>query len=158
MTRFVLNRLEHDGRATRGELLLDTTRLCYTLEDRYRPEKVKGTTRIPAGMYALELKEKGTSRFDASAARIVTAAGEAYHGMIRLKDVPSFTEILVHWGNYHTNTEGCILVGRSKMRGGDGALAVSHSRVAFAEVYPVLACEVLNGDGVIEIRDMDGSH
>lgn len=155
--RLTLNRLEHDGRATRGELVFAQHRLCWTLEDRYRPEKVKGETRIPAGSYGLELKPKGTSRFDATAARIVTAAGETYHGMIRLKDVPGFSEILIHWGNYHTDSEGCLLVGQTKMRGPDGALAVGGSRQAFAAIYPVLACEVLNGGLTLDIRDMDGS-
>ena len=33
--------------------------LCYTLEDEYRERKVKGETRIPAGEYAITLRDYG---------------------------------------------------------------------------------------------------
>lgn len=159
MQRFTLNRLEHDGRATRGELLgPDGARLCHTLEDRYRAEKVKGSTRIPAGVHALEMKAPGTSRFDAKAARILHARGQDYDGMVRLRDVPDFSEILIHWGNYDQDTEGCLLVGLTKMKEADGTLAIGGSVDAFGLVYPVIAGAVLSGGAEIDIRDMDGSH
>lgn len=157
MMTFALNRMEHDGVATRGALLDPAgARLCYTLEDRFRAVKVKGSTRIPAGIYGLELKPKGTSRFDATAARIVTGQGLAYHGMIRLRDVPDFSEILFHWGNYHTDTEGCLLGGLTRMMSG-GVLAVGGSRDAFAHVYPVLAAAILAGPARLIIRNLDGT-
>lgn len=158
MTLYRLTRIEHDGVATRGELLAPGgARLCWTIEDRYRPVKVAGTTRIPAGRYPLELKPIGTSRFDAQAARILTARGLTYHGMIRLRNVPNFSEVLIHWGNYHTDTEGCICVGRSKMQGGDGALAVGASQAAFADVYPRLAADIRAGKTALHIWNHDGT-
>ena len=133
------------------------SRIAWTLEDRYRPEKVAGTTRIPAGRYQLELKPFGSSRFDAQASRILSAAGRAYYGMIRLRNVPNFSEVLIHWGNYHTDTEGCILVGRTKMQGGDGALAVGASQAAFADVYPSIAADIRGGFTELVIRNQDGT-
>lgn len=29
----------------------------------------------------------------------------------KLQNVPKRSDILIHWGNWHTNTRGCILVG-----------------------------------------------
>lgn len=151
-------RREHSGVATRGELLApEGARLCWTLEDRYRPVKVAGTTRIPAGLYELELKPVGTSRFDARASGILHARGHKYHGMIRLRNVPNFSEILIHWGNHHTDTEGCILVGRTKMQGGDGALAVGASQAAFADIYPRLAADIRVGGTWLHIVNHDGT-
>lgn len=158
MRQYRLMRREHDGVATRGELLApEGARLCWTIEDRYRPVKVAGTTRIPAGLYELELKPVGSSRFDARASGILHARGHKYHGMIRLRNVPNFSEILIHWGNYHTDTEGCILVGRTKMQGGDGALAVGASQAAFADVYPSIAADIRGGFTELVILNQDGT-
>lgn len=162
MTLYRLTRIEHDGVATRGELLAPLgphafTRIAWTLEDRYRPKKVPGTTRIPAGRYQLELKPVGTSRFDVRASGILAASGHAYHGMIRLRNVPNFSEVLIHWGNYHTDTEGCILVGRTKMRGGDGALAVGASQAAFADIYSRIAADIRAGFSELYIWNEDGT-
>lgn len=33
--------------------------LCYTLEDERRALKVKGETRIPAGVYSIQLRKEG---------------------------------------------------------------------------------------------------
>lgn len=158
MKLYRLERREHDGLATRGELLApEGRRLAYTIEDRYRPVKVAGTTRIPAGRYELELKPIGTSRFDRSAAKILAAKGLAYRGMIRLKAVPGFSEILIHWGNFHTDTEGCLCVGLTRTRGPDGALAVGASRDAFALVYPPVAAAIAAGPAFIDIVNLDGT-
>jgi hypothetical protein len=157
---FTLDRLEHDGLATRGELSAGGRFLCLTLEDRFRAgPKVPGSTRIPAGLYALELKAIGTSRFDAQAEKIMSKVGLRHLGMVRLRDVPNFSEILIHWGNYHTNSEGCILTGRGKMTGPDGALAVSASQDAYAAVYPELARAAhAAGPGAwLRISDKDGT-
>jgi hypothetical protein len=156
---FTLNRLEHDGLATRGELLDGGDRLCYIAEDRYRAVKVPGTTRIPDGLYELEIKPVGTSRFDKEAAEIMAEVGLVHHGMIRLKAVPNFSEILYHWGNYHTNTEGCLLGGQTKMKSPkDGSLAVGLSRPAYQKTYPVLTAPMLREDrAFIHIRNLDGT-
>lgn len=153
-----LRRLEHDGVATRGELHDGARRLCYTLEDRYRPVKLAGETRIPAGRYRLELKPVGASRFDDKAARVLGWDRVPYLGMIRLADVPGFSEVLIHWGNYHTNTEGCVLVGRTKMENA-GVLAVGASQAAFADIYPAIAqaAHALGPGAWLTIRNLDGT-
>ncbi|MDP3327223.1 DUF5675 family protein [Parvibaculum sp.] len=156
---FTLNRLEHDGLATRGELLAGGTWLCYIAEDRYRQVKVPGSTRIPDGLYEIELKPVGTSRFDKVATEIMAAAGLAHHGMIRLIAVPNFSEVLYHWGNDQHDTEGCLLGGMTKMSSPkDGSLAVGMSRPAYQKTYPVLSAPLIRGDrAFIHIRNLDGT-
>ncbi len=57
--------------------------------------KLKGVTAIPTGRYQLNF---GPSfRFKKN--------------LLRLKDVPGFTGILIHPGNKWQDTQGCILVG-----------------------------------------------
>lgn len=69
-----------------GELLIDGKHECWTLE----PARC-----IPAGTYDLTIRQ--SARF----ARL----------MPHVENVPEFTGILIHWGNYPRNTEGCTCVG-----------------------------------------------
>jgi hypothetical protein len=91
--------------ATIGELSIATaagdTFECFTLEDVVRPDgvKVKGKTAVPRGRY-----------------RVTLEPSPKFHGAIRprLHDVPDFEGILIHEGNTAENSEGCILVGRTR--------------------------------------------
>lgn len=150
----ILQRLDDDGEATIGELLLDGERLCYTLEDEARAEKVRGETRIPAGLYGLERKQVGESRFDHGARQIMGVDGHI--GMIRLKDVPGFSEILIHWGNFEKDTAGCILVGRT--RGvTNGVHSVGKSRLAYKDIYPLIAKAIGCEHVTLQVVDENGA-
>lgn len=146
--RLTVQRYDDDGHATLGKILIDGALECYSLEDTHRAEKVKGETRIPAGAYRLELK--GPSRFDDKASREL---GAEHIGMIRLVDVPGFTEILIHWGNYAKDTEGCVLTGQNPAKDGQGHNVVWNSMDAYKALYrkvaPLLRCEVV----MIEVID-----
>ena len=48
-----VDRYFHGPESTLGKLYVDGEFECYTLEDAYRPKKIKGKTRIPSGLYAL---------------------------------------------------------------------------------------------------------
>lgn len=99
--------------STGGRLLVDNRFSCYTLEDAYRPIKIKGETCIPYGRY--EIAMMWSDRF-----KIV---------LPYLLYVPNFDSIMIHPGNTDQNTHGCLLVG--KERGPD---RVNMSRDAF---YPL---------------------
>lgn len=51
-----------------------------------------------------------------------------------VENVPGFTEIEIHVGNFPKDTEGCLLVGRSS-----GTDQVSGSRLAFDALFSILS-------------------
>lgn len=50
--------------------------------------------------------------------------------MPHVEGVDGFVGILIHWGNWAVNTEGCTLVGTIK-----GTDFVGHSKIAFMDIY-----------------------
>lgn len=114
-----IKRIFKGSEYTIGKLSIDGKYFCDTLEDTVRPVgvKVAGRTAIPAGKYKIELAE--SLRFG----RL----------MPRLKDVPGFTGVLIHSGNTADDTEGCILVGRNRVKG-----KVLDSRETFARLFKIL--------------------
>lgn len=149
----VLRRRHDDGEATIGSLSIDDEQMCDTLEDQYQAIKKPGETRIPAGKYLLELKGIGSSRFDKSAKKNL---GVHHKGMIRLVEVPGFSEILIHTGNTEEHTAGCILVGLGEGRDENGHQTVINSWTAYRKIYPPIAEAILARERVtIEIIDGD---
>lgn len=156
-----VDRLEADAKATRGKLYIDGKFECYTLEDQHRDgEKVQGETRIPAGTYKLELYPHGT-RFHPK--YLETYGAEFHKGMLRVCDVPGFEGVLIHKGNYHDDTEGCLLLGTSKISGrsnrdknGNNCIAVGGSEGAYKSFYPKVRDALLRGETVtIEYSNSD---
>ena len=80
-----------------SRLFIDDVFECYVLEDKEREEKILGKTAIPLGTYRIEFTY--SNKFD----RILP----------ELMDVSGFTGVRIHSGNYVTDTDGCILVGKS---------------------------------------------
>lgn len=119
---------------TIGRLSIDGKYFCDTLEDTVRPAGVKipGKTAIPAGKYKIKLTE--SLRF-----------GKL---MPRLENVPGFTGVLIHPGNTSEDTEGCILVGKNRVKG-----KVLDSRETFQKLFTMLWVVSLGGETVeIEIN------
>ena len=120
-------------------LLFDITNerkfLCYTLEDEYRDDKVMGETRIPAGTYRLSLREWGGFH-----ERYARRFRDMHKGMLWVRDVPDFTNILIHCGNTDEHTSGCLLIGQTQTNNRaspDGF--VGRSTEAYVNVYPMVA-------------------
>lgn len=98
---------------TIGRLSLNGEFLCNTLEDtdrglrkdmdedRVANLKRYGQTAIPTGKYKV----------------ILTFSPKFKRELPRLLDVPGFSGILLHRGNTHKDTLGCILVGENKAKG-----------------------------------------
>lgn len=82
-------------KSTVSDLCFDGTFVCNTLEDPVRDQKIYGETAIPAGTYRVVMNH--SPRF----------------GMLlpMLVDVPNYTDIYFHWGNFPKDTLGCILTG-----------------------------------------------
>ena len=145
MKKLKLIRFKHSKHETQGMLLWDVPGkdlgfLCFTIEDEHRDQKVKHHTRIPEGIYKLDLR-----RFGGFHARYQERYGAQWHkGMIEVKDVPGFTDILIHCGNTEKDTSGCILVGDSLSPGFLGS-----SRDAYNRIYPRVRDLILGGKEVI---------
>lgn len=140
-------RISSQADSTNG-ILFDVTEgrkfLCYTLEDEYRAEKVKGETRIPAGTYKITLRTVGG--FDA---RYTKKYGEMHKGMLWVRDVPGFEYILIHTGNTDEHTAGCLLVGSSQQDNvskSDGMVGASVT--AYKKIYPPIAAALEAGEEV----------
>lgn len=136
---------DEDDMTTLSKLYVDSNFQCWTLEDGYREEKEFGKTRIPAGIYDIKFRTAGTWHEKNKKMGLVC-------GALHLQDVPNFTTILIHPGNYHENTEGCILPGKGHGHDDEGHLAVWSSKTAYKELYAKVETELLCGNDVtIEI-------
>lgn len=78
---------------------------CFTMEDQPNEPKVPGETRIPAGRYRIGYREEGGMH------NRYSKKFPWHTGMLWLRDVPGFTFVYIHYGNYEKDTDGCILTG-----------------------------------------------
>ena len=128
---------------TLSKLIINGDPLCYILEDQYREEKVKGDTRIPEGIYEVELRTVGGHH-----ERYLKKFGADFHkGMIHLLNVPNFKYILLHIGNSDKDTEGCLLTGSGYYEG-NGRITIQRSTDAYKKVYPIIRDRILSGEKV----------
>jgi hypothetical protein len=109
-----IKRLHKCENSVIGELTVDGLWECYTLEDLERDIKIKGETAIPKGTYKVIINE--SNRFK----RLLPL----------LLDVPGFEGVRIHSGNTNHDTEGCILVGRTRSND-----FIGQSRKAFDKLF-----------------------
>jgi len=83
--------------STLGELFLNGERMCDTLENPWLDNQ-KNISCIPAGIYDVRLRLARES-----------ATRDYLHLLIQ--DVPNRSFILIHRGNFPSQTQGCVLVG-----------------------------------------------
>ena len=119
--------------------------LCYTLEDEYRRDKVKGETMIPYGVYEIKYRKEGGFHN-----RYSERFGDLHRGMLHITNVPDFEYILIHCGNTDEDTAGCLLVGDSQENNSlitDGFIGKSSQ--AYKRLYKMVADELDLGHRVI---------
>lgn len=124
--------------------------LCFTLEDEYRTQKVWGETRIPAGVYDIELRIHGGFH-----ERYSKKFPDIHEGMLELQHVPNFKYVLIHIGNREDDTAACLLTGDqsvTNVAGENGAILKSTS--AYRRVYPYVLKALKSGERV-RIRYVD---
>lgn len=96
---WIVQRRWYDPESVTGELFRDGVHRCWTLEPPYKRRHADGTwpkpRAIPAGTYDLTVRH--SARFN----RL----------MPHVENVPQFAGVLIHWGNFPKDTEGCTLVG-----------------------------------------------
>ena len=112
-----------------GELSIEGLAFkCFTLEDPVRDGlKIYGRTAIPDGTYRI----------------IINESGKFKRLMPLLMGVPGFEGIRIHIGNTARETEGCILVGRTR-----GLDWIGRSRDAYDELFGILDCTLDSGERV----------
>ena len=127
--------------------------LAYTVEDEFREIKQKHETRIPAGEYVIEYRREGGFHN-----KYLSRWGSDFHkGMLWIKDVPGFEWILIHTGNDHNSTSGCLITGNSAesnlIKPGGW---VGHSGDNYRTTYPYISNALERGEKVtIEYIDYD---
>lgn len=93
-----IKRLHKTDKSTIGELTINGKFECYTLEDIERDVKIKSETAIPKGTYKV----------------IINQSNRFKRYLPLLLKVKGFEGIRIHAGNTNHDTEGCILVGRTR--------------------------------------------
>ena len=123
-------------KSTIGRLYVNGTYSCETLEDKDRQIETGGTkkpgeTCIPRGTYEI----------------IIDFSNRFQVRMPLLLHVPQFVGVRIHPGNTDKDTEGCILVGKTR-----GADFVGDSRIAYNALFSDLDAALLAGEKIeIEI-------
>ena len=98
--------------------------------------KVPGQTAIPAGRYRVAL----------------TYSGRWKRQMNELLDVPQFTGIRFHGGNRHVDTQGCPLVGVTRVER-TGRTEIANCAAAVAAIRALLNLMANRGKVWVEIWD-----
>lgn len=134
MMEIEVRRESSSDRSTIGRVFVDGVFECFSLEDVVREVpgqpvhqwKVFGATAIPAGRY-----------------RILMANTQKFGRVPWVQDVPGYTGILIHCGNIHEHTSGCLLVGRTR-----AADFIGESRPALQALVAKIEAAIAAGDEV----------
>lgn len=126
-----VTRNQFTTQSTVGELTVNEVFECFTLEDPVRPKKTAGVTAIPAGTYTVE----------------ITPSAKFKRDLPLLHDVPEFEGVRIHSGNVAADTEGCLLVGKTR-----AVDSIGQGRVAFQALFAKIKEAEQRGEAVtIEI-------
>lgn len=139
--------MKQGKQSTLSHLYLNELFICYILEDKIREIKIKGQTCIPEGVYQLGLNKTAGMNV-----RYRQLHSGSHQGMVEVKGITNFSLVFIHIGNYHQDTEGCLLTG-SYYQLFDGDYRVLHSAKAYQELYPLILERLQAGDCFIEIRN-----
>lgn len=106
-----LDRLYLTDKSTIGTLSdVEHGRLCYILEDPVREKKIPKITAIPEGRYEV----------------VISLSPRFGKPLPELLDVPEYTGVRIHPGNFPEDTDGCLIPGLEY-----GLNIVRKSRIAF---------------------------
>ena len=147
--RIAVDRFTSDGDTTLSEVSIDGTFVCFGLEDEFRTTRVADETRIPAGTYTLALRMAGKHH-----QHYKQRFANLHRGMLQIQDVPGFEYILIHCGNTHADTSGCLLVGMGAIAE-PGKMSVFSSVAAYRRFYPMVVGAAAVGRLRIELIDND---
>lgn len=168
-----IKRIAQNKDASLGVIYFDGQSQCGSVEDQKQEgKKVRGETRVTAGVYKLALRNEGgfNSRYKKRYAK--KDKGNWHRGMLcvynddnwvlNCHDGKTFQYILIHIGNDDDDTDGCLLpnnVISFKTYSG------SRSAEAYEKIYPILRDSIEKsplidewGNQYIEIEYSDIEH
>lgn len=125
----------HQGDSLIGKLFIDGEQACYTLEDWL--EGVNNRVQR-GGPFKVVLRTEGTHHEQYS-----KKFPDIHKGMLHFL-IPGRRWILLHIGNTHKDTLGCLLVGTTNNANG----GIENSTVAYKRIYPKIAEAILKGEEV----------
>ena len=99
--QLVLERDTFTKDTTLGKLYFNGEFLCHTLENSYK-ENNRNTSSIPTGLYDVRVRTGAES-------------GNFKYVHLLVEEVPKRSFILLHVGNTHKDTSGCILTGMDRV-------------------------------------------
>lgn len=139
--KITLQRTYNNPNYTIGHLYIDGKYYMDVLEDtdrgldssmplkKLQSMKIKSRTAIPTGLYAVTLNTV-SPKYSKKQFFNKLCKGK----MPRLLNVPAYEGILIHTGNKPEDTDGCLLVGYNKVKGG-----LVNSTEAFVKLYEILS-------------------
>lgn len=112
---FTLKRTSATKFGVFGQLEFDGTEelYCMTLEHAYPGSNGTFVPKIPTGIYRCV---KGSHQLHSMDKPFIA---------FELQDVPGHSNILIHMGNYNSDSEGCILVGKKPAQCEQGRMIAS---------------------------------
>jgi hypothetical protein len=136
--KFILQRFSDNRDSTLGVLVKvqptdmgdKITFQGYTLEDEYREIKRAFETRIPAGIYKIDIQQADTP--------LTMKYRDKYPWFkkhLEIKNVPGFVGVYLHIGNFDADSAGCILLGDNSDNNTIGPGSVSNSTACFKRFY-----------------------
>lgn len=102
----------------------------YTLEDQFQVSKVPKETRIPAGIYNVDVQKAETPKTLQYRAKFPW-----FKNHLEIKNVEGFKGVYIHIGNTDEDSEACILLGDNADNNAIGPGSISNSTVCFKRFY-----------------------
>lgn len=147
--KITLTRFANNGQATLSTVIVDGVPF-FAIEDEPREVTVADETRIPAGTYAIKLRDDG-----GMTKHYAEMFPDMHAGMLWLQDVPGFEWIYIHIGNFESQTSGCILIGEGCRAPARDRWAVTESKAGYERFYRLVMAAAMAGELEVEIIDRD---
>lgn len=145
--KILVNRSFQSENTTISSILVDGEHQCFGLENPANYPKIAGKTRIPDGTYRVGLRTVGGKH-----KRYAELYPNWHRGMLHIRDVPNFQYVLIHIGNYHRDTDGCLLVGETIANHAAFEYIIGNSRVAYEKLYARVVAAANNDTLIIEFK------
>ena len=136
-------RIASDNESTLGLLTINGKKFSFVIEDEQRDIKVKGETRIPAGKYLVKFRKELTPLTKKYRAKYPWFT---YH--LELIDVPNFSYVYIHIGNFESSIDACQVVGNKAGFDSNNHFRNFESVASFRRLYLEVCEAIEDGEDV----------